>query len=38
MLISIMALKGKPTGFEEFYVDAPVTPEVYQEELDLYHQ
>jgi hypothetical protein len=29
--------KAKPTGFEEFYVDAPVTPEVYKEELDLYH-
>ena len=32
----MMGLKGMPTGFEEFYVDAPVTPEVYQEELALY--
>ncbi|KAA8652490.1 hypothetical protein EYZ11_005203 [Aspergillus tanneri] len=28
--------KNKPTGFEEFYVDAPMTPEQYQEEKELY--
>ncbi|GAB1214547.1 hypothetical protein ATERTT37_003711 [Aspergillus terreus] len=27
---------GKPTGFEEYYVDAPMTPDEYHEELALY--
>lgn len=29
--------KNAPTGFEEFYVDVPVTPAEHQEELALYH-
>ncbi|KAL4951121.1 Argonaute complex, subunit Arb1 [Aspergillus filifer] len=29
--------KNKPTGFEEYYVDAPITAEEHQFELDLYH-
>ncbi|KAL4919790.1 Argonaute complex, subunit Arb1 [Aspergillus aurantiobrunneus] len=29
--------KNKPTGFEEYYVDAPITAEEYEFELDLYH-
>ncbi|KAI9724002.1 MAG: hypothetical protein M1812_000720 [Candelaria pacifica] len=28
--------KNKPTGFEEYYVDAPITPEESKEEEDLY--
>ncbi|KAE8351542.1 Argonaute complex, subunit Arb1 [Aspergillus coremiiformis] len=28
--------KGKPTGYEEYYVDAPMTPKEYQEEKALY--
>ncbi|KNG89813.1 hypothetical protein ANOM_002861 [Aspergillus nomiae NRRL 13137] len=28
--------KGKPTGFEEYYVDAPITPKEYEEEKELY--
>lgn len=27
-----------PTGFEEYYVDAPLTPAEHEEEQDLYHQ
>ena len=26
----------KPTGFEEFYADAPVTPAAFEEEQSLY--
>ena len=33
-----MVMKDKPTGFEEFYVDAPVTAEVHKEEIALYHE
>ncbi|KAI9763147.1 MAG: hypothetical protein M1835_007920 [Candelina submexicana] len=29
--------KNKPTGFEEYYVDAPLTPEESKEEEDLYN-
>ncbi|KAL4931581.1 uncharacterized protein BDV17DRAFT_240034 [Aspergillus undulatus] len=29
--------KNKPTGFEEYYVDAPMTAEEHEFELDLYH-
>lgn len=28
----------KPTGFEEFYADAPVTPAAFKEEQSLYDQ
>ncbi|KAI9821746.1 MAG: hypothetical protein M1827_002327 [Pycnora praestabilis] len=28
--------KKKPTGFEEYYVDAPITPAEYEEENDMY--
>ncbi|RAQ53942.1 hypothetical protein AFGD_007731 [Aspergillus flavus] len=28
--------KGKPTGFEEYYVDVPITPKEYEEEKALY--
>ncbi|KAL4802332.1 Argonaute complex, subunit Arb1 [Aspergillus unguis] len=28
--------KNKPTGFEEYYVDTPITAEEYEFELDLY--
>ncbi|KAF7596332.1 hypothetical protein BBP40_002076 [Aspergillus hancockii] len=28
--------QNKPTGFEEYYVDAPMTPEEYREEKSLY--
>ncbi|OGM42192.1 hypothetical protein ABOM_009325 [Aspergillus bombycis] len=28
--------KNKPTGFEEYYVDAPMTPKEYEEEKKLY--
>ncbi|KAJ5086521.1 hypothetical protein NUU61_007828 [Penicillium alfredii] len=28
--------QGKPTGFEDFYADAPVTPEEYEELCELY--
>lgn len=45
MLISILLnlgclrmFQGKPTGFEEYYVDVPVTPEEYNEEQDLYNE
>lgn len=30
-------MQNKPTGFEEYYVDAPMTPAEYTEELELYH-
>lgn len=30
------ALKANPTGFEEFYVDAPVTPAEYEAEKGMY--
>lgn len=26
----------KPTGFEEFYADAPVTPAAFEEEQSIY--
>jgi len=29
-------VKTKPTGFEEYWTDPPVTPEVFEEEQDLY--
>lgn len=29
-------MQKKPTGFEEYWTDAPVTPEVYAVEQDLY--
>ncbi|GLA26349.1 hypothetical protein CBS147343_6811 [Aspergillus niger] len=29
--------KNKPTGFEEYYVDAPITPEEFSAEKELYH-
>ncbi|GAB1191367.1 hypothetical protein APSETT444_000539 [Aspergillus pseudonomiae] len=29
-------VSGKPTGFEEYYVDAPMTPKEYEEEKELY--
>ncbi len=33
------AKKVAPTGFEEFYADAPITPEEYQDEMqNMYHQ
>ncbi|KAL4890166.1 Argonaute complex, subunit Arb1 [Aspergillus ambiguus] len=28
--------RGKPTGFEDYYVDTPMTPDEYHEELSLY--
>ncbi|EAW13015.1 uncharacterized protein ACLA_014520 [Aspergillus clavatus NRRL 1] len=28
--------KNKPTGFEEYYVDAPITPEEYANEQEIY--
>ncbi|KAF5859634.1 hypothetical protein ETB97_002607 [Aspergillus alliaceus] len=28
--------RGKPTGFEEYYVDAPITPKEFEEEKALY--
>ena len=28
--------QNKPTGFEEYYVDAPITPEQYKEERGVY--
>ena len=28
--------QNKPTGFEEYYVDAPITPEQYKEEREVY--
>ncbi|KZF23181.1 hypothetical protein L228DRAFT_245915 [Xylona heveae TC161] len=28
---------NKPTGFEEYYVDAPITPAEFEEERGLYH-
>ncbi|PLB47241.1 hypothetical protein P170DRAFT_363673 [Aspergillus steynii IBT 23096] len=28
--------KNKPTGFEEYYVDAPMTPEQFEEEKSIY--
>lgn len=31
-------MQTAPTGFEEFYVDAPVTPAEYEEEKGLYHK
>ncbi|KAL5341636.1 Argonaute complex, subunit Arb1 [Aspergillus crustosus] len=30
--------RGKPTGFEEYYVDAPITVEEYESEQSLYHE
>lgn len=30
------SLQNKPTGFEEYYVDAPITPEQYKEEREVY--
>ncbi len=29
--------KNAPTGFEEYYVDTPVTPDEFEEEKGLYH-
>lgn len=29
-------LQNKPTGFEEYYVDAPITPEEFEKERELY--
>lgn len=34
----LRVFQGKPTGFEEYYVDVPVTPEEYNEEQDLYNE
>ncbi|PYI06369.1 hypothetical protein BO78DRAFT_461311 [Aspergillus sclerotiicarbonarius CBS 121057] len=28
--------KNKPTGFEEYYVDAPITPQQYEDEREIY--
>jgi hypothetical protein len=32
-----LPLQDKPTGFEEYYVDAPITVEEHKLEQDLYH-
>ncbi|OOF97110.1 hypothetical protein ASPCADRAFT_143276 [Aspergillus carbonarius ITEM 5010] len=29
--------KNKPTGFEEYYVDAPMTPQEFEDEKDIYN-
>jgi hypothetical protein len=29
-------LQNKPTGFEEYYVDAPITPQEYAEGREVY--
>jgi hypothetical protein len=33
---NLMILQNKPTGFEESYVDVPLTPEEYEVEKKLY--
>lgn len=33
---NLTTLQNKPTGFEEYYVDAPITPEQYKEEREVY--
>lgn len=33
---SLIALQNKPTGFEEYYADPPLTPDEYKEERSIY--
>jgi len=30
-------LKTKPTGFEDYFADPPLTPEEHAEEQEIYH-
>lgn len=36
LLMSCSTLQNAPTGFEEYYVDAPLTPAEYEEEQSMY--
>ena len=36
ILLTSKIIQANPTGFEEYYVDPPVTPEEYNIEQDLY--
>jgi hypothetical protein len=36
MTLPDLLFQMKPTGFEEFFADAPVTPAVFKEEQSLY--
>lgn len=36
LLTQMLTDQNKPTGFEEYYVDAPITPEQYNYEREIY--
>ena len=33
---SLTPVQNKPTGFEEYYADPPLTPDEHKEEKDIY--
>lgn len=36
LTLRVNIFQNKPTGFEEYYVDAPITPQQFEEEKSIY--